>query len=165
MCKIKSKFENPVTSNQLNKNGILNLVAFKLNNENKNIFCQMAKRFTELIVEEEKREAESILNQKKEIKIKSDLQSKLSEKLGSPFYDEKIEDNNSIKFENVPYGRLEAKSKPSLVSTQQEKKLKKNRTTLKEEIEISQQFQQKIPKYFVRKNFDLMRIVEDQVIN
>ena len=51
----------------------------------------------------------------------------------------------------------------SLTSNQQEKKLKKHRTTLKEEIEINQQFQQKIPKYFVRKNFDLMRIVEDQV--
>ena len=64
----------------------------------------------------------------------------------------------------MPYGRLEVKANPSsLTSNQQEKKLKKHRTTLKEEIEINQQFQQKIPKYFVRKNFDLMRIVEDQV--
>ena len=64
----------------------------------------------------------------------------------------------------MPYGRLKVKANPSsLTSNQQEKKLKKHRTTLKEEIEINQQFQQKIPKYFVRKNFDLMRIVEDQV--
>ena len=132
LFKIKSKFENQVSSNQLNKNGILNVMAFKLNNENKNIFCQMTKRFTELIVEEEKREAESIFNQKKEIKINSDLQSKLSEKLGSSFYDEKIEDNNSIKFENVPYGRLEVKANPSsLTSNQQEKSLRNIESHLK----------------------------------
>ena len=39
----------------------------------------------------------------------------------------------------------------------------KNRTTLKEELVISEQFQTKVPDYFTRKNFDLMRIVEDQV--
>jgi hypothetical protein len=39
----------------------------------------------------------------------------------------------------------------------------KKRTTLKEELIISNQFQNKIPGYFNRKSFDLMRIVEDQV--
>lgn len=39
----------------------------------------------------------------------------------------------------------------------------KVRTTLREEIAIKQNFEQTIPGFFTRKNFDLMRIVEDQV--
>ena len=40
----------------------------------------------------------------------------------------------------------------------------KKRTTLKEEIDIKQHFEQNIPNYYTRKEYDLMRIVEDQVI-
>ncbi len=39
----------------------------------------------------------------------------------------------------------------------------KKRTTLREEITISSQFQLKVPQYYERKSVDLMRIVEDQV--
>lgn len=39
----------------------------------------------------------------------------------------------------------------------------KKRTTLKEEIELKQTFEQNIPDYFTRKGYDLMRIIEDQV--
>jgi hypothetical protein len=40
----------------------------------------------------------------------------------------------------------------------------KKRTTLKEEIDIKQNYEQNIPNYHTRKNYDLLRIVEDQVI-
>ena len=158
----------PSGTNQSNKKGLLNIMAFKMSNESKNIYCQMAKRFSELIIQEEKREVENLMNQKKEIRIKSDTHSKLNEKLESSFYDEKNDDVNSMKFESLPYGRMDSKMKKSASTNyfyrdKQLEKCRKNRTTLKEEIEISQQFQQKIPKYFTRKNFDLMRIVEDQV--
>ena len=39
----------------------------------------------------------------------------------------------------------------------------KKRTTLKEEIEIRKQYEKTVPNYYVRKGYDLMRIVEDQV--
>ncbi|RNA39830.1 transmembrane protein -like, partial [Brachionus plicatilis] len=38
----------------------------------------------------------------------------------------------------------------------------KRRTTLKDELLISSQFETKVPDYYERKNIDLMRIVEDQ---
>lgn len=155
---------DPIATHKINHKGILNISAFKLENENKNIFCQMARRFTELIIQEEKKEIENNINKKKEIKIKQDIHSKLAEKLESSFYDEKVDD--SLKFENVPFGSMNGftvnSASPNDTNYKKDK-IKKNRTSLKEEIEISQQFQQKIPKYFIRKNFDLMRIVEDQV--
>jgi hypothetical protein len=155
---------DPIATHKINHKGILNISAFKLENENKNIFCQMARRLTELIIQEEKKETENNINKKKEIKIKQDIHSKLAEKLESSFYDEKADD--SLKFENVPFGSMNGiavnSASPNEINYKKDK-IKKNRTSLKEEIEISQQFQQKIPKYFIRKNFDLMRIVEDQV--
>lgn len=163
---VKSKVETTIGGNQINKKGLINVMQFKLNNEDKNIYCQMAKRFSELIVQEEKKEFENALNQKKDIQIKSDNHLKLNEKLDSSFYDDKND-----KFEDVPYGRLDSKAKASAStgngfdsrSEKHNNSVKKTRTTLKEEIEISQQFATKIPKYHVRKKFDLMRIVEDQV--
>lgn len=162
---VKSKVETTMAGNQINKKGsnLINIVQFKLNNEDKNIFCQMAKRFSELIILEEKKEAETASTQNREIRIKSDNLLKLNDKLESSFYDDKND-----KFEDVPYGRLESKANNKASAStnengKQSKLIRKNRTTLKEEIEISQQFTPKIPKYYVRKNFDLMRIVEDQV--
>lgn len=81
--------------------------------------------------------------------------------------------NDDLKFENVPYGRLSDKNKSRITATDDFSSLanrldkvviKKKRTTLREEIVINNQFEAKIPVYKERKNFDLMRIVEDQVI-
>ena len=85
------------------------------------------------------------------------------------------DDAKSLKFENVPYGAaINSAKNPATITTttttnssnhhlnKGEYSLKK-RTTLKEEIIIHNQFKVTVPTYFNRKNFDLMRIVEDQV--
>lgn len=90
--------------------------------------------------------------------------------------------DKSIKFEDIPYGRMadneennenNMSSYPTTANpTRNETSRKKldlfhdakKRTTLRDEITISNQFQMKIPSYYERKKFDLRRIVEDQVI-
>jgi len=85
-------------------------------------------------------------------------------------------DHKSSRFDNLPIGKLTYVNKSSIGSkevssaypssrgsySKADKQVNK-RTTLKEEIMINEQFQNKIPDFFSRKNVDLMRIVEDQV--
>jgi len=86
-------------------------------------------------------------------------------------------DLKSSRFDSLPIGKLTNVNKWSAgskevssahLSTRESyskvDKLNKKRTTLREEILINEQFQNKIPDFFTRKNVDLMRIVEDQVI-
>ena len=74
----------------------------------------------------------------------------------------------SIRLENTSFGdRLTGENTETSMNVNT-KRLNKpapqmKRTTLQEEILFHSQFQNKIPDYFTRKNFDLMRIVEDQV--
>jgi hypothetical protein len=91
----------------------------------------------------------------------------------------------SVRMENIPYGSgLRDNTEMSIDLENNDNKYKSSpppnrdhqaaaearnilkqfkRTTLKEEIIISEQFQNRIPDYFTRRNLDLMRIVEDQV--
>jgi hypothetical protein len=86
-------------------------------------------------------------------------------------------DLKSSRFDSLPIGKLTNVNKWSAGSKEVSSahpstresyskvdKLNKKRTTLREEILINEQFQNKIPDFFTRKNVDLMRIVEDQVI-
>lgn len=67
-------------------------------------------------------------------------------------------DNKTLKFEKEKSYNETSKNKNKEII------YKKNRTALKEEITIHNNFSTRVPNYFDRKNFDLMRIVEDQVI-
>jgi hypothetical protein len=87
--------------------------------------------------------------------------------------------DQSFKFEDIPYGSMgnneghslattanpanRMKNSNSRSSSQNGNEQTKKRTTLQDEITLSNQYQIKIPNYYNRKNFDLMRIVEDQV--
>lgn len=81
--------------------------------------------------------------------------------------------HKTLKFEDIPYGDLQnLDSHPTTANhtrgkenTQEFNTDTKKRTTLRDEIIISNQFKMKVPGYYERKNFDLMRIVEDQVRN
>ena len=94
--------------------------------------------------------------------------------------DVKLEDGHQANAEvhrlkNLPYGQVDVEnpgSRPWVTGGNLFKgekrpgdsKLRtKQRTTLREEIALSDQFEKKVPNYFTRKNIDLMRIVEDQV--
>lgn len=73
----------------------------------------------------------------------------------------------SVGFESLHTGSLSIHNK-SISANTQTKMVNKTckpvikRTTLKEELLISSLFEIKVPKYYERKNIDLMRIVEDQ---
>ena len=81
--------------------------------------------------------------------------------------DEYLSKSESTKSTNKPSKTANKNNKENSTSrmSEQEKDLieQKKRTTLREEILIHNQFQNKVPSYFDRKNFDLLRIVEDQV--
>lgn len=92
--------------------------------------------------------------------------------------------DKTLKFEDIPYGRLQNNLDDSHPTTANQTRSntrgrsgkhgrgdgeeigdgEKKRTTLRDEIIISNQFRMKVPGYYERKNFDLMRIVEDQVV-
>lgn len=93
--------------------------------------------------------------------------------------------DKTLKFEDIPYGRLQNNLDDSHPTTANNTRSntrgrsgkhgrggggedigdgEKKRTTLRDEIIISNQFRMKVPGYYERKNFDLMRIVEDQVV-
>lgn len=101
------------------------------------------------------------------------LSSQQQNQTNSTFYEDY--DLKSSRFENLPIGKLtsvnklasESKGESSGIQSTREsfKRVHKQtkRTTLKEEILLNEQFQNKIPDFYTRKNVDLMRIVEDQV--
>lgn len=79
--------------------------------------------------------------------------------------------DKSLRFEDIPYGDLNnADSHPTTANVKERRMDQtvefvdsKKRTTLRDEILLNSQFKVKVPGYFERKNFDLLRIVEDQV--
>ena len=130
---------------------------------NQNIFCQMARKFSNIIKYEndeidrgENRDAKfksrneaSVSKQTDKVSNKTDGNTKLDE----------IDDGNLLSSRSklldlsTELGPVESKSS----------NFNKKRTTLKDEITISEQYSNKVPSYNKRKNFDLLRIVEDQV--
>jgi hypothetical protein len=128
-----------------------------------NIYCQMATRLFEMLS----------LNDLDNLQAKT---SNVGEKLAKvSLLDNKSlfsEENKSVNVisKNNLYkaSSTNSNSLKNALSTSNNKTISlndvlKKRTTLKEELVISNQFQNKIPEYFNRKNYDLMRIVEDQV--
>ena len=178
--KISSKTDefsiNSSTKNNAKKNGTC---FFKPNYGNKNIYSQMGSKLNEYLLEQErKRELEeSSKKQESFAQTESVKQTHLvKEKADSSIYEDQNSDLKSSRIENVPFGKLSSINKWSAESKElqmssgnaslresMKRNVFKNRTTLKEELVISEQFQTKVPDYFTRKNFDLMRIVEDQV--
>lgn len=151
----------------------------KPNHGNENIYFQMAKKINDTLVENE-------LDQKKVTNISDFVEQKntnstkvnaSSKIIKNQSNSSDYEDNGlkSSRFENLPIGKLinynkwsaNSKDLSSRNPSMRENYVKpgnniKKRTTLKEEIIISVQFQRKIPDFCTRKNVDLMRIVEDQ---
>ncbi len=149
----------------------------KPNYGHENIYFQMGKRLNEIIIQQQQQQLQEQQEQQK-ISLKNNESTstkienvnKLNQNSDSLY--EQNSDLKSSRFENLPIGKLanankwsaESKelSSPSIRESVKRVNLK-NRTTLKEELIISEQFMQKVPDYKTRKNLDLMRIVEDQV--
>ncbi len=122
---------------------------------NMNIYSQMAERLFELM-------SESKLNIISKM-TKTTLSSSDDKTLFSSDEKTTISKNNLYKNSS---SITDSGKNPLSLSDNKAVQLNENvkkRTTLKEELIISNQFQNKIPGYFNRKSFDLMRIVEDQV--
>jgi len=151
----------------------------KVNDETKNIYCQMAINLLHSI-EIKDNEFSTRMNTHRDLPTKQTQhqhhptaqltsRSRPPHKADSNTKQTSWSNNDeakSMKFENVPYGAAinSAKVANTNSSTNNSNLNKdKKRTTLKEEIIIHNQYKVNVPNYFNRKNFDLMRIVEDQV--
>ena len=154
----------------------------KVNDETKNIYCQMAinlynsveirdnefsthtntHRDTSNVTKQtQHQQTEQLFTNRSRLpQHKSNLNKKQTSMSNN-------DEAKSIKFENVPYGAAINSAKMattnSSTNNSNSNNKDKKRTTLKEEIIIHNQFKVHVPTYFNRKNFDLMRIVEDQV--
>jgi hypothetical protein len=113
----------------------------KLNSEQPNVYAQIAQKLTELLG----------FDKMHKLNINEEYSSKSASTKST---------NKTHKYANKT-----SKENSSSRFSEQEKELieQKKRTTLREEILIHNQFQNKVPSYYDRKNFDLLRIVEDQV--
>lgn len=130
---------------------------------NQNIFCQMARKFSN-IIKYENDEIDRGGNGNRKVKSVDDARnSKLNDKFinktdGITKFDE-IDDDNLLssrsKFLDLSTELGQVETRPN--------NFNKKRTTLRNEITISDQYNFKVPSYNKRKNFDLLRIVEDQV--
>ena len=146
---------NSVKSKSLKSNEKKTIQTLAEESSNTNIYNQMAVRLFELM-DESKRDVISKMT-------KTTLTSSDDKTLFSSDEKTLLSKNNLYKnsssISNSVKNRLSMSANKTVVLTDTVKK----RTTLKEELIISNQFQNKIPGYFNRKSFDLMRIVEDQV--
>ena len=138
----------------------------------------MAKKINQSLVEYELEQAKLLGDESK--RMQEDVGKEIGEKVvvKSEHYTSTCDNNlETSRFENLPIGRLTSVNKWSAHSKEiassrktsakelnrQAVKEVKKRTTLREEIVLSEQFQNKVPDFYTRKNIDLMRIVEDQV--
>lgn len=144
MVKINSKIEEKNTDLKLNlskRTNQLSKAAQIINNQN--VYCQIAFRLNDL--NGKRVEDLKTVSSKTASPVKASSKSKSDSKF-SKFNKSNIEEQDIL-----------------LNSIKEPEGIKKNRTTLQEEINMSNQFQVRVPGYFSRKNIDLMRIVEDQV--
>ena len=151
----------------------------KPNHGNINIHFLMAKKITDTLTEyEEQRKTESMSSEKqlRQPQVVKIVTEKTTKNPTDSSTENDDYDLKSSRFENLPIGKLTNINKWSAnsreVSSRDPSKMDKiykntkstkKRTTLKDEIILSDQFQNKIPDFATRKNVDLMRIVEDQV--
>ena len=129
----------------------------KINDDERSIFCQIALSLYH-ISSSELGDSSRFFDAKEKSKHESHI---------NDLTNTHNDDIKSLKFEHVPYGTIHSSKNPTTfssgVNSNKEIFVPKKRTTLKEEIIIHNQFKVQVPTYFSRKNFDLMRIVEDQV--
>lgn len=138
----------------MEKKSVPNQSLVRITEEEKSIFCQIALSLYQISANELD-DTNRFFELKQKTKSNQDLLHL-------------NEDTKSIKFENVPYGTIHSSKNPTNFSSAVNSNkdaiyVPKKRTTLKEEIIIHNQYKMNVPTYFDRKNFDLMRIVEDQV--
>ncbi|CAF0711837.1 unnamed protein product [Brachionus calyciflorus] len=82
--------------------------------------------------------------------------------------DSSSDDFKSMGINSIPTDSVSMQNKSNLTGNTEAKIIdedfimKKKRTTLRDELVLSNQFENKVPNYYERKNIDLMRIVEDQ---
>jgi hypothetical protein len=121
-----------------------------------NTHCQMAKRLGETFISPLYDKNNSTNKNASSPSIKTDLTISYANKTKS---EKKSTLSTSFKTTELSsYDNDENENSDGMQS------FSKKRTTLKEEIDIKQNFEQNIPNYYTRKEYDLMRIVEDQVI-
>lgn len=137
----------------MKKNTLIQTFSAKINDEN--IFSHMAQSLI-VYLKDELNENPTSFN--------SENKNKLKQKLEKNMWDN---DNQNLKYEKAQLFHETKIQNDAFVNTLKTKEkeiiYKKNRTALKEEITIHNNFRTRVPNYFDRKNFDLMRIVEDQV--
>lgn len=159
----------------------------KPNHGNQNIYSQMAKKINQSLVEYELEQAKLLSDENQQLQEATSRQAKERVVVKSEHLTSTVDDNNDLtdlkssRFENLPIGKLTNVNKWSAHSKEMASSRKssarnmssrpqmpnghkevKKRTTLREEIVLSEQFQNKVPDFYTRKNIDLMRIVEDQ---
>jgi hypothetical protein len=192
---VNSKVKNLLLDKKYSTTAQTVATAFvKVNDETKNIYCQMAINLFQKLVsmgEFNQSEHAHTMNTYRESNTTSTKPSQQQQHQHQPLLTNRsrpsqhhhhnksnskqtINNNEndeseakSLKFENVPYGAPINSAHVPATNTNNSStgnsNANKKRTTLKEEIIIHQQYKINVPDYFNRKNFDLMRIVEDQV--
>lgn len=129
-----------------------------------NIFCQMARRLGEQYLSVDTAHSSPLPSRAKN---NNSRKKETATKATTPRHEPESaigELDETKMLENIPYGD-DLRENTELSIMEHSKSRHEKRTTLRDEILLAQVFQNKVPGYFQRKNYDLMRIVEDQVIS